>query len=162
MNAGTEPIVVVALPAPPDAETLARLQRDPVRLTAAERRWPRRRVTTAGGRVLALALSGGAGAPVGAALAPGCVLHVGPDWYACLEAALEPVLAITPRSAPERIRVALEVGSQHAALAVDGDGLLVPDEPALERLLRRLDVPWTRARRPFAPVATGTPHRAGD
>lgn len=148
----TEPIVVPALPAPSDAGALARLARDPVRLTAAERRWPRRRVTTAGGRVLALAL------PAGTVLTPGLVLHVAPDWYACLEAAAEPVLAVAPRSAAERIRVALEVGSQHAALAVDGECLLVPDEPPLERLLRRLDVPWTRARLPFAPIATGTPH----
>ncbi|MGH7417202.1 MAG: hypothetical protein ACREKB_05435, partial [Candidatus Rokuibacteriota bacterium] len=40
----------------------------------------------------------------------------------------------------EGIRVAVEVGRLHAALAVAGGRLLVPDEPAMERLLRRLQV----------------------
>ncbi len=55
-------------------------------------------------------------------------------------------------------RVALEVGRLHAALAVADERLLVPDEPALERLLDRLDVPWTRAHAPFLPITTGSPH----
>jgi hypothetical protein len=41
---------------------------------------------------------------------------------------------------------------------VAGDRLLVPDEPALERLLTRLDVPWTRDHAPFLPITTGSPH----
>ena len=145
-------VLVEALPAAADPARLEDLERDSVRLTAAERRWPRRRVTTARGRVLALAL------PSGAALMPGSVLHVGPGFYVCLEAALEPVLAVTPRTAVERIRVALAVGNQHGSLGVDGERLLVPDEPAMERLLERLDVPWARTRSAFTPVSTGTPH----
>lgn len=145
-------VVVEALPASADPARLGNLERDSVRLTAAERRWPRRRVTTTRGRVLALAL------PSGVALMPGSVLHVGPEFYVCLEGALEPVLAVTPRTTAERIRVALAVGNQHGSLGVDGERLLVPDEPAMERLLTRLDVPWARTRSVFAPVSTGTPH----
>ena len=109
-------------------------------------------MVTRAGRVFTLAL------PPGEVLAPGCVLHVAPGWYVTVEAAPEALLAVTPRSRREGLRVALEVGRLHAALAVAGDRLLVPDEPAVERLLRRLDVPWVRAREPFRPVSSGSPH----
>jgi urease accessory protein UreE len=65
---------------------------------------------------------------------------------------------VHPRSEREGLRVALEVGRLHAALAVAGDRLLVPDDPALERLLARLEVPWTRVHAPFLPIGTGSPH----
>ena len=111
-------------------------------------------MVTRAGRVLALAL------PAGDTLVPGRVLHVGPGWYVTVEAAPEPLLAITPRTAREGLRVALEVGRLHSALAVAGGRLLVPDEPAVEWLLLRLDVPWVRAREPFVPVSSGSAHRA--
>ena len=110
-------------------------------------------MVTRAGRVFTLAL------PAGDVLVPGRVLHVGPGWYVTVEAAPEALLAITPRTPREGLRVALEVGRLHSALAVAGGGrLLVPDEPAVERLLRRLDVPWARAREPFLPVSSGSPH----
>ncbi len=144
--------VVAQLPAPADPAELAGLERDTVRLTSQERGWPRRRVTSEQGRVLTLAL------PVNRVLVPGTMLHRGDDWYVVLEPAAEPVLAISPRTTSEAIRVALAVGNQHAVLATDGEQLLVPDEPAMERLLRRLDVPWMRTRSPFVPISKGTPH----
>jgi urease accessory protein UreE len=109
-------------------------------------------VVTRAGRVFTLAL------PAGDVLVPGRVLHVGPGWYATVEAAPEALLAITPRTPREGLRVALEVGRLHAALAVAGSRLLVPDEPVVERLLRRLDVPWVRVHEPFRPVSSGSPH----
>lgn len=151
-GAGSAAIVVVALAAPADAAALAGLEADPVLLTAEERCWPRRRVTTEGGRVLTLAL------PSGEALRPGDVLHVGAGWYAVLGAAPEPVLSVAPRTLAEGLRVAHAVGNQHAVLALDGERLLVPDEPAMERLMRRLDVAWGRARLAFVPRSFGTPH----
>ncbi|HEX4996498.1 MAG TPA: urease accessory protein UreE [Methylomirabilota bacterium] len=131
---------------------MAGLEADVVELTAQERRRARRRVVTRAGRVFTLAL------PAGDVLVPGRVLHVGPGWYVTVEAAPEALLAITPRTPREGLRVALEVGRLHAALAVAGGRLLVPDEPAVERLLRRLGVPWVRAREPFLPVSSGSPH----
>jgi len=109
-------------------------------------------VVTRAGRVFTLML------PPGEVLAPGRLLYVGPGWYVTVEAASEALLMVSPRSEREGIRVALEVGRLHAALAVAGDRLLVPDEPALERLLTRLDVPWTRDHAPFLPITTGSPH----
>jgi urease accessory protein len=131
---------------------LARLERDALVLTAEERRWGRRRVTTRGGRTLALAL------PTGSGLAPGDVLHVGAGWYVAIEAAPEPVLAVTPRSRDEMVRVAFEVGNRHFTLALDGERLLVPDDPAMDQLLTRLGVPFERERVPFVPVGTGHRH----
>lgn len=131
---------------------LSRLERDALVLTAEERRWGRRRVRTRAGRTLALAL------PTGSVLAPGEVLYVGPDWYVVIEAAPEPVLAVTPRSREEAIRIAFEVGNRHFTLALDGDRLLVPDDAAMDQLLTRLGVTFARARSAFVPLGAGHRH----
>ena len=148
----TDPIVVDRLADAPDPTTLEKLVCERAFLTAQERRWPRRRVTTDGGHVLVLEL------PMSAVLRPGTVLHVAREWYARLEAALEPVLAIGPLTWIEGIRFAHEVGGQHMAIAIDGEEMLVPDEPVMLRLACRLDLPWRRAHRAFIPVSTGVPH----
>lgn len=145
-------ILIAGLPQVADSGALAGLEADAVELTAQERQRARRRVVTRAGRVFTLAL------PPGDVLVPGRVLYVGPGWFVTVEPAAEALLAVTPRSPREGLRVALEVGRLHAALAVTGGRLLVPDEPAIERLLRRLDVPWVRAREPFVPVSSGSPH----
>jgi urease accessory protein len=133
---------------------LAGLERDAVVLTAEERRWGRRRLLTRAGRELALAL------PTGTTLAAGEVLHVGPGWYVAVEAAAEPVLVVRPRSPEEALRVAFEVGNRHFTLAVDGDRLLVPDDPAMTQLLQRLGVAWARERAAFLPIGAGHRHDA--
>src|SRR5204862_7705955 len=109
----TEPVVVITRPHVHvhDAD-LSRRERDLLVLTAEERRWGRRRVITRAGRELALAL------PTGSVLAPGEILHVGADWYVVVEAAEEAVLAGTPRTREEALRVAFEVGNRHFTLAV--------------------------------------------
>jgi urease accessory protein len=132
---------------------LSDLERDTLVLTAEERRWSRRRVTTTGGRQIALAL------PTGSVMNPGDVLYVAREssWYVVVEAAAEPVLAVTPTSRDEAIRVAFEVGNRHFAVAIDGDRLLVPDDPAMEQLLSRMNVTWERTRSTFSPL--GITHR---
>lgn len=148
----TEPIAVVtrAHVQLHDAD-LSRLERDALVLTAEERRWCRRRVTTRGGRQIALAL------PTGSVLTPGDVLYVAREWYVVVEAASEPVLAVTPASREEALRVAFEVGNRHFVLALDGERILVPDDPAMEQLLTRLGVSWQRTSTAFAPL--GATHR---
>ena len=135
------------------SEQLAGLARDRLVLSAEERRWGRRRVKTANGRELALAL------PTGTVLTPGHVLYVGPEYYVVIEAAEESVLVVTPRSRDEAIRVAFEVGNRHFSVALDGDRLLVPDDVAMEQLLERLGVSWKRGRAVFTPIGAG--HRHG-
>ena len=133
-------------------EDLRALDHDRLVLSAEERRWGRRRVKTRNGRELALAL------PTGTTLTPGEVLYVGPDYYVIVEAAEEPVLVVTPRSTDEAIRVAFEVGNRHFTLARDGDRLLVPDDVAMEHLLGRLGVAFTRERAVFVPIGVGHRH----
>ena len=134
------------------AEELVGRERDVVVMTAEERRWGRRRVVTVGGRELALAL------PTGMGLEAGGVLHVDVDWYVVVEAAEEDVLVVRPRSWEEGLRVAFEVGNRHFTLAVDGERVLVPDDSAMEQLLRRLEVPFERARAVFVPIGRGHRH----
>jgi urease accessory protein len=109
-------------------------------------------VTTEKGRELLLAL------PTGSSLGPGHVLYVGDDFYVVIEAAVEDVIAIAPRSRDEMVRVAFEVGNRHFTVAIDGDRLLVPDDIAMEQLLTRIGVPWTRDRAVFAPIGAGHRH----
>jgi urease accessory protein len=135
-----------------EAEALLGLERDVLVLAAEERRWGRRRARTAAGRELALAL------PTGSVLAAGDVLHVDRDWYVVVEAALESVLAVVPRSADEGLRLAFEIGNRHFTLAWDGTRLLVPDDPAMEQLLKRIGVPFERTRAVFAPLGQGHRH----
>jgi urease accessory protein len=131
---------------------LTGLERDVVVMTAEERRWGRRRVVTRGGRELALAL------PTGSVLAPGQVLHVDAAWYVVVEGATEGVLAVTPRSRDEGLRIAFEVGNRHFAVAVVGERLLVQDDAAMEQLLGRLGVAFERTRAVFVPLGHGHRH----
>ena len=148
-----EPVVVVTRPyvAVHDAD-LSSLEEDAVVLTAEERRWGRRRVKTRAGRDLQLAL------PTGSRLTPGDILYVGRGWYARIEAAPEPVLAVTPASFADAVRIAFEVGNRHFTLGVDGERLLIPDDSAMVHLLTRLGVTFERVQAPFEPVSTPPRH----
>jgi len=153
MAVTTGAVVVTSWPAvPPSPVVLAARERDALVLTAEERRWGRRRVRTEAGRELVLAL------PTGSVLTPGEVLHVDARWYVVVAAALEPLLAVTPATPEAALRVAFEVGNRHFTLAADGDRLLVPDDPAMEALLRRLGVVWERTRAVFLPLGRGHRH----
>jgi urease accessory protein len=149
------PLVVTAQLVDARQSELAGRERDVLRLTAEERRWSRRRVRTEAGRELALAL------PTGTTLEPGAVLHVDTTWYVAVEAAPEPVLAVAPRSPEEALRVAFEVGNRHFTLALDGERLLVPDDPAMSQLLTRLGVSWQRQTATFSPIGRGHRHADG-
>lgn len=151
-SADSEVVVITELPARVSEAELVGRRRDTLALTAEERRWGRRRVTTTGGRTLALAL------PTGSVLRPGAILHVGPDWFVVVECASEPCLAVTPASREEALRVAFEVGNRHFTLALDGEQLLVPDDPGLDILLTRLGVRFERVRTAFVPIGRGHRH----
>jgi urease accessory protein len=145
-------VVITQPPAGVDEVELARRERDTLVLTAEERRWARRRVTTTAGRTLALAL------PTGSVLTPGAVLYVGPDWFVVVECATESCLAVTPASREEALRVAFEVGNRHFNLALDGERLLVPDDPGMDILLTRMNVRFERVREVFVPIGRGQRH----
>jgi len=152
MASAPEPILVTAPRADLGAAVLAARERDVVDMTAEERRWGRRQVTTRGGRKLALAL------PTGRLEFRRVLFRSTSDWYVIVGAAPEPVLALTPASRDAAVRVAFEVGNRHFPLAIDGDRLLVPDDPAMVQLLRRLGLPFTATRAVFEPLGGGHRH----
>jgi urease accessory protein len=137
-----------------DPASLAGRQRDTLSLTWEERRWTRKRVVTAAGRQVGLAL------PTGNVLRAGDVIAVEADWYLAVEARPEPVLAVHPRSRDEAVRVAFEVGNRHFSLAVAGEWILVPDDTAMEQLLTRLGLPWERRIMAYEPIGGGHRHDA--
>jgi urease accessory protein len=96
--------------------------------------------------------------PTGSVLRPGEILHVAAEWYVVIEAAPEAVLAVTPRSREEGLRLAFEVGNRHFSVALDGERLLVADDPAMEQLLMRLGVTFERTQAVFIPIGLGHRH----
>ena len=148
----TPPVAITQMPVGVSDADLAGRERDTLVLTAEERRWARRRVTTTAGRTLALAL------PTGSVLAPGAVLYVGADWFVVVECAAESCFAVTPASREEALRVAFEVGNRHFNLALDGERLLVPDDPGMDILLSRMGVCYERVRAVFAPIGRAQRH----
>ncbi len=145
-------VIVERIPDSIASEQLAGREPDSVVVTWEQRRWTRGRLTTTRGRELGIALG------TGAVLQPGSILCVEQDWYAVVEAAEEPTLAITPSSSNEALRVAYEVGNRHFPLAIEGGDLLVPDDPAMLQLLERLGVSWERRKAVFAPLGNGRGH----
>src|SRR5713101_727950 len=149
-------MVVITAPAVPVASAALEGRRlDTLCLTWEERRWTRKRVVTTAGREIGLAL------PTGSLLRPGDVVAVEPDWYLEIEGKPEPVLTVTPKDRAEAIRIAFDVGNRHFPLAVLGEELLVPDDTAMEQLLTRLGVVWTRRAAVFAPLGGGHSHKHG-
>ncbi len=145
-------LLIERVPVQTTREALVGKKRDTIVMTSEERRWGRRRVKTAAGREIALAL------PTGTILDPGTVIAIEVDWYLEVEAAVEPVLVVHPRDRDSAVRVAFQVGNLHFALALDGDDLLVPDDTAMEQLLNRVGESWERRRAVFDPIAKGHSH----
>jgi urease accessory protein UreE len=72
-----------------------------------------------------------------------------------VEARPEPVLALFPENYEAAVRIAFDVGNRHFSLASDGDTLLVPDDTAMEDLVRRLGVRWERREAVYSPLHGG-------
>lgn len=140
-------LIIDHLIAAPDPAELMGKEVDSLVLTSEQRRWARGRFTSAQGREIALAL------PTGKTLDPGVILHVEPHWRLEVRAADEPVLAIRPAGYESAVKIAFEVGNRHFPLAIEGESLLVPDDPAMAQLLERLGAPWERRRAAFNPIA---------
>ena len=138
--------VITEVPITVDPAALVVRSRDTLSLTWEERRWTRKKTVTTGRREIALAL------PTGTVLEPGDVLTVEEDWYLVVEARPEPVLALFPESYEAAVRIAFDVGNRHFSLGGDGDTLLVPDDTAMEDLVRRLGVRWERREVVYAPI----------
>jgi urease accessory protein len=142
-------VVITDPPRAVESAALAGKARDTLRLGWEERRWTRKRVTTTGGREVALAL------PTGSVLEPGEILAVEDDWYLAVEGRPEPVLAIYPRSREDALRLAFDIGNRHVTLAVEGEAIVVPDDPAMTQLVSRLGMRWERREAVYTPLGGG-------
>jgi urease accessory protein len=105
------------------------------------------------------------GVEFGTALPRGTVLRGG-DWLALdgervLVAVVErdePVFVIEPRHAAEWALFAYHIGNRHQPLMITDRALVCPEGPGVEPLLQQHHMPYTRAMRPFTPVATVAAH----
>jgi len=136
-------------------EELREKEEDKLVLTWEQRRWTRGRFTTARGRKIGIAL------PTGTTLAHGTILHVAPDWYLKMEAAIEPILEISPPGWDGAVKIAFEVGNLHFPLALDNGKILVPDEKVMVRLLERLGARWEKRQAIFDPIGNTQLHQHG-
>ena len=134
------------------AEDLRGKEEDTLALAWEQRRWVRGKFRTTKGREIALAL------PTGTPLTPGAIVLVEKDWYVRVEPLAEALLAVTPRNYAESIKLAFEIGNRHFPLALDGQTILVPDDPAMTQLFNRLDVQYERRTTAFSPVGNGLAH----
>jgi urease accessory protein len=71
----------------------------------------------------------------------------------------EPVFVIEPRDPREWALFAYHIGNRHQPLMIAGGALVCPDAPGVEQLLQQHRMPFTRAMRPFTPVASVAGHQ---
>ncbi len=146
-------MLIVYEPAPtPAAEELRGKEEDTLALAWDQRRWVRGKFRTTKGREIALAL------PTGTPLTPGAIVLVEKDWYVRVEPVAEVLLATMPRNYAESIKLAFEIGNRHFPLALDGQTILVPDDPAMTQLFNRLGVQYERRTDVFFPIGNGFVH----
>jgi urease accessory protein len=70
----------------------------------------------------------------------------------------EPVFLIEPRTPGEWGMFAYQIGNRHQPLMITDEGLVCPDVPGVEQLLRQHRMPYVRAIRPFTPATTVAAH----
>ena len=136
-------------------EELRGKEEDKLILTWEQRRWLRGRFTTVKGRKIGIAL------PTGTVLAPGAIIYVAAEWCLKIEAAVEPVLEISPSGYAAAVKVAFEVGNRHFPLALENGKILVPDDKAMVRLMERLGARWERRQAIFDPIGGAQSHQHG-
>jgi len=136
-------------------EELRGKEEDKLILSWEQRRWLRGRYTTLNGRKLGIAL------PTGTRLTPDAILHVAADWFLRLEAAVEPVLEISPSGYDAAMKIAFEVGNRHFPLALEDGKILVPDDKVMVRLMEMVGAPWKRRQAVFDPIGNTQFHQHG-
>lgn len=124
--------------------------RDPVVLSWEDRARTRQRITTQGGRSLAIKLA------TGTRLLPGAVLFAGEGWHVEVEAAPEDVWVVHASDHRRLFRVAWEIGNRHFPVDLGDDEVAVLYDHTLAELWSRLGVTARRERRPF--LAEMRPH----
>jgi urease accessory protein len=70
----------------------------------------------------------------------------------------EPAFVIEPQGPQQWALFAYHIGNRHQPMMVTDRGLVCPDVPGVEQLLRQLHVPYRRDRLPFTPVGAPAGH----
>lgn len=110
---------------------------DTVPLTWEGRRKCRQRLTTTGGREIALAL------PTGTILQPGDVLYRNEQCEIAVEGVPEKLLVLRPQTCDAFGIVCYQIGNLHRPIGFHEGAILVPYEPVLEKQLDRLGFDYT-------------------
>ncbi len=133
----------------PDSN-VAGLEQIFITMTAEERRKVRRRLIFSDGVEIGLAL------PTGTVLIPNTVLYKTFTKAYLVEAALEHVLVIHPKSLIEAAKIAHFIGNLHRDIDVQKESIVILYEPALEIRLQKFGYHVARDYRPFMGLPTGT------
>ena len=120
---------------------------------------PHQRVTTQGGRELAISL------PHGQQLFPGAVLYADDSLIIAVDLLEEDVYVVQPVGNLQWARVCFNIGNMHQPAYLTDEDVCVPYDPVLERIFRVLGVKFQRTRRKLdgqrAGIAAGTDHSHG-
>jgi urease accessory protein len=71
----------------------------------------------------------------------------------------EPVFILTPGTPCEWALAAYQIGNTHQPVMITDEGILCPDVPGVEQVLRLHGIAFHRAVRPFTPVGLTVDHR---
>jgi urease accessory protein len=71
----------------------------------------------------------------------------------------EPVLIITPATPQEWALAAYQIGNTHQPVMITDEGIVCPDAPGIEQVLRLHRIDFRRGLRPFTPVGLIVDHR---
>jgi urease accessory protein len=126
------------------------LQIVPVVMTAEERRKVRRKLVFSDGAEIGIAF------PTGTVLLPGTILYRTSLNVYRVEAALEPVLVVKPKTLSEAAKIAHFIGNLHRDIDVQDEAIVVLYEPALEIRLQKLGYAVVRDNRIFMGRPTGS------
>jgi urease accessory protein len=106
------------------------------------------------------------GVEFGASLPRGTVLRAGdlvvldsPPLVVLVVERAEPVFVVTPTTSQEWALFAYHIGNRHQPLMVTDAGLVCPDVPGVEQVLRQHRMPYTRETMPFTPASTAVGHQ---
>ena len=106
----------------------------------------RQRAHTDAGREVGIML------PHGASLRDGDLLHLDDELAIVVDQAEEELLRFLPQSPEEFGVIAYQVGNLHRAAMIDGAGITVLLDPAVEALAERFRFPIERIRGKFRPI----------
>ena len=123
------------------------LERDTMRLDWEGRQKCRGRLITRAGREIGLAL------PTGTILSPGDVLYRDDRLEIVVEGVPEKVFVLRPETREDFGRVCYQIGNLHRPIGFQGDAILTPYEPVLEKQLDRLGFAYTIEERIFTHAA---------